>query len=1094
VIVRFRVFLCNFVSVWRIYTRIIVSEDELNLNLVAMHVCCRNLRGMGLSGTLPPEVMNIAYLEALMLSNNDFYGTLPPQWSSKSLRILDLANNRLSGPLPVAYGSRETFPRLTKFQLDGNSLSGVLPGTEWLSIGFAPQAVIAIRPGNRNLCGPVPVVDPKFYSTMPGGETFPDIIGPTAVSLDSSFRANTSQVYLVYKNLLSLTEIESEVGPDNMPPLESVKAPSPAPEANWNIAYSPSEEVDTGEAGIDVIPEAFDVAADYADYEAEAEANDDDEDDDDDNDRTVRLDLERAYRSVLEDQTDVVITNTLGICSTPCGETATLSTTNLLEASWSLNVTLQDMINYNPGLSANNAKIGTQLALPCYDLSLDRPTRQGSDVALGMFAGGNQKSVVGTVGAEMAGAVVRGDGLGPEGSIFYEGIMDWKWEGDGMSPVLVEPVYWFVDLDAVYTVTGLSITSGNQMRNISVYVGNNLMTVFGNNLVASGLDFASGETRVIPVDRVRGRIVILYSGPTKYGTMSLSNVKVWSAESNAAVDKTILVSNNAMITNTTNQGNVLIDGNPDTCMGINTKGGQSFSVALDAEYNTNVAMVMLNLINGKILPGSRGVATVYVSDFEKEYIQDLQSEDVCGEINLDGEPLQAGISCNKEGQYVGVHFEGLESIDMCEFDVYLTGETVSTSVSSSDVVAIAVGSAIAGAFLALLIVVIAVYLRRRRRRKLHVTSKLEHDAEKGTLDPRKDSLTSNSADSNGIYSPKLNGHDAFTMDLSMESPTRASRVDSMTTRSSEMASLSETCDLIKFSDIELVRTIGEGSYGLVWLGRYLQTSVAVKILTHDTKKTANWTSGEAPSEAALQALRREASIMASLRHPNCVQYLGCCLDPPALVMEYCSRRSVDQILQEARDDLKSAKQLDWFRLLSIATDAAKGMLYLHSRNPPIVHRDLKSPNLLVDGQWHVKISDFNLSRAMEQDSLVSSLQITNPRWLAPEILRGEKGGKASDVYSFGVVLWELLTWKLPWDGEKNPFSIINRVLQKKSLAVPGCQELPAGELQYYESYVSLMKRCWEWDPVDRPTMDSIVQELRTLLAAMVQSKIDTGSH
>jgi serine/threonine protein kinase len=258
--------------------------------------------------------------------------------------------------------------------------------------------------------------------------------------------------------------------------------------------------------------------------------------------------------------------------------------------------------------------------------------------------------------------------------------------------------------------------------------------------------------------------------------------------------------------------------------------------------------------------------------------------------------------------------------------------------------------------------------------------------------------------------------------------------------------------------------------------------------------TANWTSGEAPREAALQALRREASIMASLRHPNCVQYLGCCLDPPALVMEYCSRRSVDQILQEARDDPKSAKQLDWFRLLSIATDAAKGMLYLHSRNPPIVHRDLKSPNLLVDGQWHVKISDFNLSRAMEQDSLVSSLQITNPRWLAPEILRGEKGGKASDVYSFGVVLWELLTWKLPWDGEKNPFSIINRVLQKKSLAVPGCKELPAGELEYYEAYVLLMKRCWEWDPVDRPTMDSIVQELRTLLAAMLQSKIDTTNN
>ena len=62
------------------------------------------------------------------------------------------------------------------------------------------------------------------------------------------------------------------------------------------------------------------------------------------------------------------------------------------------------------------------------------------------------------------------------------------------------------------------------------------------------------------------------------------------------------------------------------------------------------------------------------------------------------------------------------------------------------------------------------------------------------------------------------------------------------------------------------------------------------------------------------------------------------------------------------------------------------MLQLHSHKPPILHRDLKSPNLLVDKHWRVKIADFNLSRVMEAQSIVSSLSTNNPRWLAPEVV------------------------------------------------------------------------------------------------------------
>ena len=200
----------------------------------------------------------------------------------------------------------------------------------------------------------------------------------------------------------------------------------------------------------------------------------------------------------------------------------------------------------------------------------------------------------------------------------------------------------------------------------------------------------------------------------------------------------------------------------------------------------------------------------------------------------------------------------------------------------------------------------------------------------------------------------------------------------------------------------------------------------------------------------LRQLTKEASLMSQLRHPNVCQYLGASLEPPSIIMaraggapglpawrpasmeaccdsrrkgapgpptvtpppsamtvshpcfdalqEYCSRRSLDSILAAAHTDPKLAKLLSWPRLLSMACDAAKGMLYLHSRAPPVAHRDLKSANLLVDGQWHVKVADFNLSRPMEKGAAVSTLAVTNPRWLAPCILSGEHGGLAADVW------------------------------------------------------------------------------------------------
>ena len=204
-----------------------------------------------------------------------------------------------------------------------------------------------------------------------------------------------------------------------------------------------------------------------------------------------------------------------------------------------------------------------------------------------------------------------------------------------------------------------------------------------------------------------------------------------------------------------------------------------------------------------------------------------------------------------------------------------------------------------------------------------------------------------------------------------------------------------------------------------------------------------------------------------------------------------------------------------------ALDAAKGMLYLHAHSPPIIHRDLKSANLLVDKHWRVKVCDFNLSKLMEENSVMSSMAATNPRWLAPEILAGSSASFSSDVYAFGcappllarsacmenvvgegastkcppseiltpprphcllcsVVLWEILTWELPW-GTTNPWQVVTVVSEGGRLELPPRSRIPGPDTQSWDglpAFYGIIESCWAQNPADRPTFGQVIARLR----------------
>ncbi|KAL0392198.1 UNVERIFIED_CONTAM: Serine/threonine-protein kinase CTR1 [Sesamum radiatum] len=277
---------------------------------------------------------------------------------------------------------------------------------------------------------------------------------------------------------------------------------------------------------------------------------------------------------------------------------------------------------------------------------------------------------------------------------------------------------------------------------------------------------------------------------------------------------------------------------------------------------------------------------------------------------------------------------------------------------------------------------------------------------------------------------------------------------------------------ISWDELHIKERVGAGSFGTVHRAEWHGSDVAVKVLTvqdfHDDQ---------------LKEFLREVAIMKRIRHPNVVLFMGAVTKRPhlSIVTEYLPRGSLFRLIHRPA----AGEILDQRRRLRMALDVAKGVNYLHRLHPPIVHWDLKSPNLLVDKNWNVKVCDFGLSRfkantfissksvagtKIDSDAclwkisyhdqypcrlnifltVISSAFLSSPSgW--PEFLRGEPSNEKSDVYSFGVILWELVTMQQPWSG-LSPAQVVGAVaFQNRRPAIPP-NTSPV--------LASLMESCW----------------------------------
>ena len=268
---------------------------------------------------------------------------------------------------------------------------------------------------------------------------------------------------------------------------------------------------------------------------------------------------------------------------------------------------------------------------------------------------------------------------------------------------------------------------------------------------------------------------------------------------------------------------------------------------------------------------------------------------------------------------------------------------------------------------------------------------------------------------------------------------------------------------LDFHDLYIDKQIGEGGFAIVYKGTFKDAVVAIKkIKFGDNDESLS----DVTEVQAFAEFRREVWIMSGLTQQNIVQLIGFTMDPFCIVTEFIYHGNLYDLAHDKNMQLSPAYQ--WRCVI----DVAKGMNFLHTTSPPIIHRDLKSPNILMSSisendKVVAKVADFGLSQALA--STTKGRSVANPIWLAPEIMRNEEYSEKADVYSFGVICWEVFS-REEFFGNLDFLSLIEvKVLDGLRPSIPF--DVPP-------EIAELIEKSWHQQADDRPSFTTILELLK----------------
>ncbi|KAH7670810.1 Non-specific serine/threonine protein kinase protein [Dioscorea alata] len=356
------------------------------------------------------------------------------------------------------------------------------------------------------------------------------------------------------------------------------------------------------------------------------------------------------------------------------------------------------------------------------------------------------------------------------------------------------------------------------------------------------------------------------------------------------------------------------------------------------------------------------------------------------------------------------------------------------SSSKSSNTAVIAGASIGGVVALLVVIGLVISVMMQKKKKAKKT--MEHGSPFGSWDPSK----------SGESAPQLKGARCFSFE-----------------------------ELKKYTDnFSESNHIGSGGYGKVYKGTLPDGQmVAVK------RSQANSLQGG-------HEFKTEIELLTRVHHRNLVDLVGFCFDQgeQMLVYEYLPNGTLRESLSGM-----SGIRLDWKKRLWIALDAARGLSYLHYlADPPIVHRDIKSNNILLDSHLHAKVADFGLSKPMADDRKghVTTQVKGTMGYLDPEYYMTQLLTEKSDVYSFGVLMLEIITARRPIERNKYIVREVKAAIDRKK-ELYGLEQLVdstiglSNTLVGLNRFVDLALMCVEESGADRPTMSEVVKQIEGIM-------------